>query len=505
MIPSRGLRWAGQSVGVGRRGLRPIPIRQFSSYVHNGPIRGNPILLTNTSSVSRAFKGSQFGSTGVLIPSAAARAVRFLSWPSFMRSSNPPPDAPPAPKVEEAAPLTSSPAAPPAPTTPIPEVQSVPEVTSSSLDQIAEFSSDALHNIPEHIGYLKSLGLDYGWGPTSVMEWILEHVHVYAGTPWWASIALTAVLVRIVMIKPYIDAAANSAKLATIKPILDPIRNEMMQARVAGDTTRMMSLRQDISRINRRAGIQTWKSFVPLVQVFVGYGTFILLRGMSKLPVPGLETGGALWFYNLTYPDPYMIIPAATAGVLHFVMKRGGEQGVSVMSPGMKKFFVYGMPAISFAFTWWLPAAVQISFFVMGITGWIQSIVFQNPSFRRTFGMPALPAAGASSANNPQYKGNINIRATSPLDGQTEAVKPKPKGVVDGALKDIMSTYQGAKQSLSEVTGKGKESMEKRRQKSEREAAERYEAKRQEELKRQAWERENMRRAERAAKKVRRK
>lgn len=207
---------------------------------------------------------------------------------------------------EEAAPLTTT---------------SVPEVTPSPLDQVTEFSSDALHNIPEQIGYLKSLGLDYGWGPTSVMEYILEHVHVYAGTPWWASIALTAVLVRGLMLKPYIDAAANSAKLATIKPIIDPIRAEMTQARIAGDMTRMMNLRQELTRINQRAGIQAWKSFVPLVQVFAGYGTFILLRGMSKLPVPGLETGGALWFYNLALPDPYMALPAATALVLHWVMK----------------------------------------------------------------------------------------------------------------------------------------------------------------------------------------
>lgn len=262
------------------------------------------------------------------------------------------------------------------------------------------------------------------------MEYILEHVHVYAGTPWWASIALTAVLVRGLMLKPYIDAAANSAKLATIKPIIDPIRAEMTQARIAGDMTRMMNLRQELTRINQRAGIQAWKSFVPLVQVFAGYGTFILLRGMSKLPVPGLETGGALWFYNLALPDPYMALPAATALVLHWVMKRGGEQGVSVMSPGMKKFFMYGMPTISFAFTWWLPAAVQISFLTMGITGWMQSILFQNPAFRRRFGMPALPAT-ARATPAPQTARSIRATSTSEplLPSRARLPQPSPRAL----------------------------------------------------------------------------
>lgn len=64
-----------------------------------------------------------------------------------------------------------------------------------------------------------------------------------------------------------------------------------------------------------------WKSLVPMTQMVAGYGTFVLLRAMGKLPVPGLETGGALWFHNLTIPDPFFIMPAATAFVLHMVLK----------------------------------------------------------------------------------------------------------------------------------------------------------------------------------------
>ena len=60
---------------------------------------------------------------------------------------------------------------------------------------------------------------------------------------------------------------------------------------------------------------------MPALQMFAGYGTFVLLRGMAKLPVPGLETGGLLWFHNLALPDPYFLLPLGTAGVLHWVLR----------------------------------------------------------------------------------------------------------------------------------------------------------------------------------------
>jgi YidC/Oxa1 family membrane protein insertase len=194
-----------------------------------------------------------------------------------------------------------------------------PEVSTSSLDDATDFSSGFLQDIPEHIGYLKSLGLDYGRGPTACMEWLLEHVHVYAGTPWWVSIALSAVVVRAVLFKPYIDAADNASRLQVVKPLTDPLTRKMRDAK--GDTAKVLEIRREIQIINRRAGIKIWKTFVPMSQAFAGYGMFVLLRAMAKVPVPGLESGGILWFYNLTVPDPYFIIPVATAFLLHRLIK----------------------------------------------------------------------------------------------------------------------------------------------------------------------------------------
>ncbi|CAG8727356.1 4072_t:CDS:2, partial [Racocetra fulgida] len=36
---------------------------------------------------------------------------------------------------------------------------------------------------------------------------------------------------------------------------------------------------------------------------------FLAVKKMAEFPVPGFENGGALWFQNLTIPDPYYILP----------------------------------------------------------------------------------------------------------------------------------------------------------------------------------------------------
>lgn len=144
---------------------------------------------------------------------------------------------------------------------------------------------------------------------------------MYCGTPWWASIALTAVLIRVAFLKLYIDAADNGARMARTAPQTKPMHAKMMECQRNNDQAGMMAMRRDISVIHKRAGVKMWKSMLPMVQMFTGYGTFVLLRAMAKLPVPGLETGGILWFQNLTVPDPYFILPFAAAGVLHAVLR----------------------------------------------------------------------------------------------------------------------------------------------------------------------------------------
>lgn len=175
---------------------------------------------------------------------------------------------------------------------------------------------------PHSIGYLESLGLDYSvFRPTGGMTWVLEHLYVYTDLPWWAVIALSAAAVRVLFFKVFVNAAKNSAKMHAIQPVVKPLTDKMTAAARAKDTNTVMHIRAQIKGINKEAGVKISRSFMPALQIFPASGTFFTLRMMSNVPVPALETGGVLWFENLTLADPFFILPLATSFMLYRSLK----------------------------------------------------------------------------------------------------------------------------------------------------------------------------------------
>ncbi|KAH8591418.1 60Kd inner membrane protein-domain-containing protein [Bisporella sp. PMI_857] len=339
------------------------------------------------------------------------------------------------------------------------------------------------HQITKKIGFLKELGLDYGNGPTAVMEWVLEHIHVYAGTPWWISIGLTALAVRVALFKPYMDASDVSARMSSVKDITTPIQKQMT---VRGNPDAALKARLELQMIYKRAGIRPWKVFVPMLQVFTGYGMWNLLRGMSSLPVPGLEDGGALWFYNLTIPDPLFLLPAATSGLLYYTLKKGGETGSTTMSPQATRIMSVAFPAVSFLFTFWLPASVQLSFAATSGLSWIQMRLFQSARIRDSFGMYPLPQRKQVPASASPYKGTMRAPLTqAELDRKYEAATTQGTGfkaMVGRKMDEMTHTVKSVTSQGKDYLGQGKEKIAERLQKEELRDAQKYEERRKREL-----------------------
>ncbi|OBT51553.1 hypothetical protein VE04_08838 [Pseudogymnoascus sp. 24MN13] len=417
MIPSRGIQWSSRTIGIGRRRLEEISIRSFSS---------------------SATRDARLGDA----PFGALSSKTAAARPRFVQSSSILTQLPSRRFNSSKAAATTAATTPGAPTTEA-VAGTTSAYTSTSLDDAIDIITSA-KDAPEHIGYLKSLGLDYGYGPTTCVEWLLEHTHVYCGTPSWAAAALTAVFIRIAFLKLYIDAADNGARMARTAPQTKPLHEKMLNHQRNNDQAAMMAVRQEISVIHKRAGVKMWKSMLPMVQMFTGYGTFVVLRAMAKLPVPGMETGGILWFQNLAIPDPLFILPLAAAGVLHVVLRQGGEAGTSTMSANTMKLLAYGFPVLSFAFTFWLPAAVQLSFFVTGLWSAAQVTLFRRPAVRSFLGMQQMPPPikEVDLKNASPYRADI---ITAQLMKQRQEA-PTTRGIF-AALND---TVEGAKKSARE-------------------------------------------------------
>lgn len=189
---------------------------------------------------------------------------------------------------------------------------------TTSLDEV---TSSIPPPVYDHLGFLKEMGLDYGWGPTALVETLLEHVHIYLGTPWWASIGISMLIIRATLFKIYIDAADASARRTTIKHLEEPLMARIRAAQAQRDQKAYQEAMIERIALNKAAGIIWWKPLVPFLQLPIGFGTFRLMRGMASLPVPGLDTGGLMWISDLTQSDPYFVVPLATAAAYYFTFK----------------------------------------------------------------------------------------------------------------------------------------------------------------------------------------
>jgi YidC/Oxa1 family membrane protein insertase len=207
---------------------------------------------------------------------------------------------------------------------------STPSDLPSDFSLLSDLDGESLLNTPETIGYLHNLGLDYGWGPTAVCQWVVEHLHIVGGVPWWASIVGVTVILRLVMAKPALVAQQEGVKMNKMRedPLFNLLQQKFTTAAFSGKSTppaEMLQLRQQMNLIRERYDVKTWKTFLPMLQVPFAFGMFRLTNGMASLPVPGLDTAGILWFTDLTAPDPYLILPLVGSVMMYLGMKASPE------------------------------------------------------------------------------------------------------------------------------------------------------------------------------------
>ncbi|KAM0328608.1 hypothetical protein ACHAQA_005018 [Verticillium albo-atrum] len=433
-----------------------------TSRISNGRQFGTTSRIAGTTLSGSA--GLRPGRTSGLVRTTVVAGSLSSSRTLSLWSRSPKAEATPAPAVApEAAPLDSTTAASSTASIPPPEavvtsstpsfaegVASAPTpVTDASTFEL--LTNTSIAQMPEQIGYLKAIGLDFGYGPSSCMQWALEHVYIYTGLPWWATIGSTVLLLRLVLLKPTLKAQQGSAKMQQLQGNAQyaTLKQKMQDSMKSGDKAAMMDARQSINFIHKREGVNPFAALWGLVQIPFSYGFFIVLNNMAKIPVPSLETGGLLWFKDLSVADPFFILPVA-APIAMIAMLKSGTKFAPLQQQAQMKLMMYIFVPISLIVTIWLPSAVQFYFLCSTLVGWLQNLLFQNPAFRRATGLPVLvkPVAPASTSHISGAMFYPPTKRTASNDANTidvTAVEEKPKGVFGSAVADLKQTVHGAK------------------------------------------------------------
>ncbi|KAF9769240.1 hypothetical protein IL306_013327 [Fusarium sp. DS 682] len=379
------------------------------------------------------------------------------------------PEAPTPPETIDPTPINNAPTMP---------AETVANVTQSAepssvlpsefdLESIADLANPSILTMPENIGFLKEIGLDYGWGPTSVMQWVIEHVHVYTGLGWGGSIVATALLLRALMIYPQLRSVKFSAATAKMKD--DPRSKKSLELMRKGYQTgdrEMLQNGQFIGKMLRKEyGAEMKHMFWAFMQIPFSFGLFRVINGMIHIPVPSMEDAGWAWFTDLTAADPFYILPMAGTALLIGTLKLNSKYTPPAQKAMMKNM-VYVMSAVTLIGTSFLGAGVNLMMVSTGAATFVTAAILNNESVRHALDLP-IPKFEQPVYKAPrvtQAKGIAGLR-----ERLTDNLDTMKKGVSD-QLGPMTNQYSGTAEDRAEKARKEQiQKIESMRRKLERE------------------------------------
>lgn len=261
------------------------------------------------------------------------------------------------------------------------------EIDTSLLSEA--LTAEDILSLPVEPGYLGALGLDYGWGPTSVMQWTMEHVHVYTGLGWSATIVATAVLLRFIMLYPQYRSLKFGVAMQRMKA--DPRAEAALKLGREGAADRnlekQMQSRMLYKMLRKEYGFSSWGMMWSIGQVPFGYGLFRLLNGMAGIPVPSFESAGWLWFPDLAAKDPYFVLPVVGTTLMILSVTLTAKYNPAANSKFMKPM-AFAIGAVGLVITSFLSSAVNLMTSTLAICTVATTLLFNTPSIRRLLKLP---------------------------------------------------------------------------------------------------------------------
>ena len=193
----------------------------------------------------------------------------------------------------------------------------VVDLTTFESSAHAKWASDAAAaNITELApqGDLASLGLCANT-PVGWLQYMLEYIHIHADLPWWGAIVASTFILRAVIFPVVMKIQKNGVCMNNINPEIQKLMKRQREYRQMGNKTLADQYSHKIWNLYQKHNCNPLKMAVmPLIQVPLFVSFFIAIRKMAAVPVESMKTGGALWFYDLTVPDPYYVLPVLACG-----------------------------------------------------------------------------------------------------------------------------------------------------------------------------------------------
>lgn len=179
-------------------------------------------------------------------------------------------------------------------------------VESSGTTEVADVVSQASE--------LSALGLG-NYTPVGLVQHALEFLHVHAHMPWWLAVVSATVALRVALLPVVVRMQRNAATMANLQPQVEVIQRRIQLYKQMDNQEAVVREATELIQLYRRHNAHPLKVLMmPFLQLPIFISFFIALRRMAQAPVVSMQSGGVLWFTDLTVPDPFFALPLMACG-----------------------------------------------------------------------------------------------------------------------------------------------------------------------------------------------
>ncbi|KAI8456368.1 60Kd inner membrane protein-domain-containing protein [Phakopsora pachyrhizi] len=287
-----------------RCGSRPM-LRTFSSVLSEKGIGSNFSCLLG----GRCTQNLLSRRTSVGLSSSRSYSI----WP-FGRGSTPQ-EPPKEPELDTSVPpnLTSE---------PIP-------LAPPSIEQL--LTDEAVTSCTSARQELAALELEHGFlasYTSGVIEKALCSIHDQLGLPWYLTIPIVIVTLRMVLVPINIWSMQVGANNMRVKPQMDIEIAKIRDLQARGEQQKALEKQQYLRSLMKTEGFRPFAPLgLPLVQGSLFVSFFWALREMGTHNLSSLTTEGALWFCDLTTAGPWYGLPLIASALTLLSIETAAEMG----------------------------------------------------------------------------------------------------------------------------------------------------------------------------------
>jgi YidC/Oxa1 family membrane protein insertase len=255
-------------------------------------------------------------------------------------------------------------------------------------------------------GHELKRAIEGGWFASIAewLTWLLRRINDLVGN-WGIAIILLTFVVKLVLFPVTARQMQSMAKMKELKPEIDRINA------LYGDDREKKGAA--VMELYRKRGVNPMAGCFPmLLQLPIWFSLYASLSSNVQL----FHAPFALWWQDLSSPDPYFVLPLAL-GILMFVQQKMSP--ATGMDPVQQKVMLYMMPAMITSFMLFLPAGLGLYMFTNSALSIVQQRVIESRLQQAGQTPPAeAPEKPESEGQDPE------ISTISPSRAQQRSGRP---------------------------------------------------------------------------------